>query len=122
MIGEALGYPAHMSDLIRIQSASFSLNDCLTFEEIEKEMEKGTIQKVLYPIEAALVHLPKYMINDKIAEKVKNGAVLPTPSNLKDEENPIVIETEDGKALALYIHHPEKQGLIKPLKVLRTNE
>ena len=30
-----------------------------------------------------------------------------------------VVESEDGKALAIYIHHPEKPGMIKPLKVLR---
>ncbi len=122
MIGEALGYPAHMSDLSRIQSAAFSLTDCFTFEEIEAKMTDGTIEDILYPIEAALSHLPKYMISDKIAEKVKNGAVLPIPDTCKHEKDPIVVETEAGKALAIYIHHPEKPGLMKPSKVLRSIE
>ena len=43
MIGEDLGYPAHMSKLIRIQSASFMLKDCFTLEEIEQIMEDGAI-------------------------------------------------------------------------------
>ena len=42
-------------------------------------MENGTIQEILRPLETALSHLPKYIINDKIAEKVKNGALLPIP-------------------------------------------
>ena len=33
-----------------------------------------------------------------------------------------MVETKDGIALAIYIHHPEKKGLMKPLKVLRTIE
>ena len=120
MIGEALGYPAHMSDLCRIKSATFSLSDCVTFEEIETKMENGTVASILYPIETALAHLPKYIINDKIAEKVKNGAVLPIPDLLKNENNLIVVETKEGDALAIYIHHPEKPGMMKPMKVLRT--
>ena len=122
MIGEALGFPAHMSDLSRIKSATFSLSDCFTFEEIETRMADGSITDILHPIETALSHLPKYRINDKIAEKVKNGAVLPIPDHFKKEDHLLVLETEEGKALAIYIHHPEKPGMMKPAKVLRSVE
>ena len=60
------------------------------------------------------------MINDKIAEKVINGAVLPIPEALQEEEDFIVMESRSGQALAIYIHHPEKPGMMKPSKVLRT--
>ncbi len=122
MMGEKLGYPAHMSDLVRIQSADYTLSDCFTLEEIEMRMENGTIQEILKPLETAVAYLPKYVINAKIAEKVKNGSVLPIPDLFLNEEKPIVVETIDGIALAIYIHHPEKQGRMKPLKVLRTIE
>jgi tRNA pseudouridine55 synthase len=122
MIGEALGFPAHMSELSRIKSASFSLSDCFTLEEIETRMSDGSITDILYPIETALTHLPKYRINDKITEKVKNGAVLPIPDHFKKEDHLLVLESEDGKALAIYIHHPEKPGMMKPAKVLRSVE
>lgn len=120
MIGEALGYPAHMSYLTRVQSGTFLLNECVTLKEIEEKMENGLITDVLFPLERALAHLPKYTINDKIAEKVKNGAVLPIPPTFKDENSPIVVETEAGQALAIYVHHPDKTGWMKPSKVLRT--
>ncbi|MFF2449807.1 tRNA pseudouridine(55) synthase TruB [Neobacillus sp. NPDC058068] len=119
MIGERLGYPAHMSHLTRIQSASYSLNDCLTFEEVEKMMADGTISTVLRPLETALSHLPKLLINDKVAEKVKNGALLPIPEQLNTSNGPIIAETKDGLALAIYAKHPNKLGLLKPVKVLR---
>lgn len=71
MIGEKLGYPAHMSQLTRIRSASFTLDDCLTFSDIEELVETGAIVEALQPIETALYYLPKYQINDKLGEKVK---------------------------------------------------
>lgn len=119
MIGEKLGYPAHMSWLQRVQSAAFSLEDCLTFEEIEKYMEAGTITSVLSPLETALSHLPKLLINDKVAEKVKNGALLQMPEHLKTSNGPIIAETADGQALAIYSQHPSKPEFLKPVKVLR---
>lgn len=122
MIGDALGFPAHMSELSRIKSATFSLSDCFTLEEIETRMLDGSVTDILYPIETALSHLPKYVINDKITEKVKNGAVLPIPDQFKKEDHLLVLESEDGKALAIYIHHPEKPGMMKPSKVLRSVE
>lgn len=119
MIGERLGYPAHMSYLIRTASEPFSLEQCVTFEEIEKQMAFGDIKKLLLPIEKALFHLPKYQINDKLAEKVKNGAVLPLPHLLQSLEGPIVMVDEQNEAIALYSKHPSKPHLIKPLKVFR---
>lgn len=119
MVGEKLGFPAHMSDLTRIESASFQIKDCLTFEQIEQALLDGTLSQKLYPIEAALSHLPKYTINDKVAEKVKNGAVLTIPEALQAKDEPIVMETIAGSALAIYIKHPRKPSLMKPQKVLR---
>ncbi|MEH6990655.1 tRNA pseudouridine(55) synthase TruB [Cytobacillus firmus] len=122
MIGSELGYPAHMSELVRIQSASLTLDDCLTFEEIEDRAEKGTMDEVLRPMEAALSHLPKFHISDKVAEKVKNGAVLTIPDHLYDTKGPIAVEVEEGPVLAIYEHHPRKPGLMKPVKVLRNDQ
>ncbi len=122
MIGELLGFPAHMSSLQRIRAASFSLADCLTFSQIEERMEQGTIENSLFPLERAVSHLPKYRINDKVAEKVKNGAVLPLPDDSENWDGPIVVETEAEMALAIYAKHPNKPGFIKPVKVLRNNQ
>ncbi|WP_026585490.1 tRNA pseudouridine(55) synthase TruB [Bacillus sp. J33] len=122
MIGNELGYPSHMSELIRIKSASLTLEDCLTFEEVQDRMEQGTITEVLRPMEAALSHLPKFQISDKVAEKVKNGAVLTIPDHLIDANGPIAVETDEGLVLAIYEHHPRKPGLMKPVKVLRNDQ
>ncbi|PLR77679.1 tRNA pseudouridine(55) synthase TruB [Bacillus sp. V3-13] len=119
MIGEKLGYLAHMSCLTRIRSAQFSIADCLTLEEVEAVMSEGKIETVLAPLEAGVSHLPKFTISDTLAEKVKNGALLQIPRHLSSESGPILVETEAGRALAIYRHHPRKPGLMKPDKVLR---
>lgn len=119
MIGEKLGYPAHMSLLQRIQSAGMTLEDCFTFEQLEELAETGQVQQALRPLEAGISYLPKYQISDKVAEKVKNGALLTIPEELAAEDGPIAVGLENGTVLAIYRRHPRKPGLIKPDKVLR---
>jgi tRNA pseudouridine55 synthase len=121
MIGEKLGFPAHMSNLIRIQSASIKIQDCITLDEVEQLMLNGEIESVLYPLEAGISHLPKYQISDKVAEKVKNGALLPIPDQLININGPIIVEDENGLALAIYMKHPSKPDILKPTKVLRND-
>ncbi|WP_419883861.1 tRNA pseudouridine(55) synthase TruB [Peribacillus sp. B-H-3] len=117
-IGERVGYPAHMSDLVRIESAGFTLEDCLTFDEVEQAAQNENYA-FLQPIERGLLHLPKYHISDTVAKKVINGAVLEQPDNLPAEKGtPFVMVNQNQKALAIYEIHPQKEGLIKPVKVL----
>ncbi|KKI92612.1 tRNA pseudouridine synthase B [Bacillus sp. SA1-12] len=120
MIGEKLGYPAHMSHLIRTKSGQFHLSDCLTFEQIEAAIENGTLQRELLTIGQALKDLPNLVIHDTLAEKVKNGAVLNLPEPFQDIEagSPIAIYSEDGRCIAIYSKHPAKPYLMKPVKVL----
>ncbi|KAF0995623.1 tRNA pseudouridine(55) synthase TruB [Geobacillus sp. TFV-3] len=119
MIGERLGYPAHMSDLIRTASGPFRLEDCVTFEDVERRAADGTAHALLISIERALFHLPKYEINDKVAEKVKNGALLRLPAFFEKLDGPVVLVSPEREALALYVKHPARPGLMKPLKVFR---
>lgn len=121
-IGEKLGFPAHMSSLVRIQSADFTIEDCYTFEQLEELAEESELETALHPLEAGISYLPKYRINDKVAEKVKNGALLTIPEDFKGIDGPIVVETEDEKALAIYRAHPTKIGMMKPDKVLRNEQ
>jgi tRNA pseudouridine55 synthase len=120
MIGERLGYPAHMSHLIRTKSGEFDIANCLTFEEIEAAIERGELQDSLLPIGEALKDLPKLIIHDTLTEKVRNGAVLELPSEFLEFEvgSPIAVYGEDESCIAIYAKHPTKQHLMKPTKVL----
>lgn len=118
MIGEKLGFPAHMSDLKRTKSSIFTLSDCKTFEEIEEAKEMGQLSSLLVPISEALKGLPNYIINDTLAKKVQNGFVF------EREELPFyrgedffLFSDSQGNALAIYRKHPTKENKFKPEKV-----
>jgi tRNA pseudouridine55 synthase len=114
-MGEKLGYPAHMSHLVRTASGAFTLEQCVTFEQIERHIEEGNVHALLWPIECALAHMPTYVLNTEEEKKVKNGALLPAPSSMPER---MLMLSACGEALAIYMPHPTKQSYMKPLKVL----
>jgi tRNA pseudouridine55 synthase len=114
-IGKELGYPAHMSLLQRTASGPFSLNETITFDDIEKALERDEMTEKLTSIEEALAFLPKWEVENDLAQKIKNGAVLEN-DDIKEER--FVVFDEEGNCLAVYQQHPTKPGLIKPEKVL----
>ncbi|MCA1030117.1 tRNA pseudouridine(55) synthase TruB [Bacillus timonensis] len=123
-IGEKLGYPAHMSDLKRVASGNYHIDECYSFEEIEEMVLNNTLLNKLLPIESAISYLPNITINDTVAEKVKNGAVLPLPDTMIGIEynQPFTVFDSEGTCLAIYKRHPEKLHLMKPEKILVNNQ
>ncbi|WP_369903023.1 tRNA pseudouridine(55) synthase TruB [Bacillus manliponensis] len=120
MIGEKLGFPAHMSHLVRTASGEFLLNDCISFEEVEQNMQNGTVQSILISIDEALGQFPKIVVSEEQAEKVKNGMFLPNAENLTAPF--IMVFNEKNRCLAIYEHHPKRPGMLKPMKVLVNNQ
>lgn len=117
-IGEKLGYPAHMSSLERTQSANFTLTNSYTLEQIANAMEEGTIDQLLYPLEEGVNYLPSITVDETTEAKVLNGMRL--SASLFPEEKPLYVVYNTSKiALAIYVPHPEKEGLYKPQKVLK---
>ncbi|RYL95300.1 tRNA pseudouridine(55) synthase TruB [Sporolactobacillus sp. THM7-4] len=118
-IGQALGYPAHLLSLTRTQAGPFTLNDCLTFEQIESLAGNGNFSSALKPLEYGLGHLDSWTIDDSLAAKIIHGAVLPAPEGFQNHS--YAVYNKNGDCLAIYRLHPEKPGMIKPEKVLVTD-
>ena len=119
MIGDKLGYPAHMSKLIRSRSASFTLKDAVSLEQLAVHADEGTVHQVLKPIEEGVPNLTRIEVPNEVAEKVRNGAVLTADYlSAKNIESPFAIFNDRHELLAVYQHHPEKKGLCKPVKVI----
>lgn len=112
-IGEKLGFPAHMSYLIRTASGPFKLEECLTFDEIKQMIEDETLS--LFKMEYALSAMPSLTVEHELEEKLQNGAVLPQVDEMTEDR--LVMYNKDGEAIAIYQKHPEKPGLMKPEKV-----
>ncbi|MDX5474355.1 MAG: tRNA pseudouridine(55) synthase TruB [Bacillaceae bacterium] len=113
-IGELLGYPAHMSKLQRTASGNFTLEESITLEQLQQMYDDNQVDEILIPMENAISGLPTLEINDTLAEKVLNGALLPLPDVNFDE---LLAIMHDHQCIAIYMKHPTKDGLMKPKKV-----
>ncbi|WP_033543835.1 tRNA pseudouridine(55) synthase TruB [Planococcus sp. CAU13] len=114
-IGEALGYPAHMSKLTRTESGKFRKEDCLTLAQVDEIAQNGAIGNVLKPLSYGLSAFPMVEVETKEFFAMKNGQVLPMHPLL--ESNPFLVFTVKGEPFALYKKHPEKEGRMKPEKM-----
>lgn len=118
-IGRALGYPAHMSQLTRVESGGFSIDESLTLDQIDELYKQEALQKKLFPIEYGLKGLPHIQIDDpNIKKRILNGQKFyKNEFSEAIDEVTVMEDKETEKALALYIPHAEKPNEIKPKKV-----
>ncbi|WP_186577428.1 tRNA pseudouridine(55) synthase TruB [Aquibacillus kalidii] len=116
-IGQALGYPAHMSSLVRIQTGNFKKENSYTFDQIEKAISKEEVDLLLSPIQAGVDHLDVIYVDVETENKVLNGQKLPRPKPLPDT-NPFRVQYKD-KLVAIYQFHPNNDQEIKPVRVFR---
>ena len=107
-IGEQLGYPAHMSDLTRVASGNFKLDDCFTLEDVEK----GDFD--LLTIDAALADFPAVKVNQWIEKLVRNGVKLH-----EEQINPpmkngnfLIKSAQNRSPLSIHQWSEERQGYV----------
>ncbi|MEN8223554.1 MAG: tRNA pseudouridine(55) synthase TruB [Acidobacteriota bacterium] len=105
-IGEAAGSGAFLQELTREAVGEFDLEDALTLDELEVQMEKGEkLQKGLIPIEMLLTEFPRIVVSQNGSETVKNGAMLSLKDILEvssgDDSNNYRIFDDDGNLLAI---------------------
>ena len=116
-IGEALGFPAHMSRLTRTESGAFDKDQCVTLEEVAALMENGSIDSILKPLRYGLSAFPFAEIDKKDLFAIKNGQVLDCYPAFK--ENNMVVLTHNDQPMAIYKRHPDKVGKMKPEKMFK---
>jgi tRNA pseudouridine55 synthase len=71
-IGEKIGCGAYLSNLCRLKSGRFSLDDALTLKQIQLLREAGTLKRYIVPIETAL-GVPGIKVDEKFAPSVISG-------------------------------------------------
>ena len=67
-LGEALGCHGHVTELRRVWSGPFEIEDCLTLDAILADPEAA-----LHPIEIGLIDLPQVKLSETGALRVQNG-------------------------------------------------
>ncbi|WP_053219616.1 tRNA pseudouridine(55) synthase TruB [Virgibacillus senegalensis] len=114
-IGAKLGYPAHMSELVRTKTGPFDKGNTYTIQEIQQAKERNDHLALLLPISAGVTHLEKIDADTVMAEKVFHGKKMKMPEDVTGEN---LFRIQRGeKLLAIYQPHPSEPGIAKPAKV-----
>ncbi len=89
-IGEVLGCGAHMKELRRTKSGSFTEETLVTLHDVvdaykfwKDYRKEGYIKKVIRPVEEALIYTPKVVIRDSAVDAICHGADLAIPGIVK---------------------------------------
>lgn len=117
-IGKKLGYPAHMSQLTRIEAGSFTKEETVTFAEIEEAVQNDKEHELLYPLLRGLTQLDRFSVDQESKIKVLHGQKLERP-RIELKTDPFLILYED-QLLAIYQVHTENPKLIKPVRVFNS--
>lgn len=72
-IGQTLGYPAHMSHLVRVKSGPFTKQQCVMLSDLEQVPVHEWNERWLLPLEAGLVQFPTLTILPEAHRGVLNG-------------------------------------------------
>lgn len=106
-IGEKLGYPAHMSDLTRVASGQFELENCVTFDDIE------TGRFNLLTINEALSNFSTVVVDNWVEKLVRNGVKLREEQIQPVMKNgQFLIKSNDGMPLSIHEWSEEKEGYV----------
>jgi len=114
-IGKNLGYPAHMSDLVRLETSSFTADETVTFAEIENAQQRDELEQLLAPISRGLSNMDRLEVDEDVRRRVLHGQKLPQPEESLKTDPFLVMFNEE--LLAIYQTHPEDSEQIKPVRV-----
>lgn len=114
MLGEKLGVAAVMTDLTRLASGGFTLDETVSLSELQRAVETSHTD-FLYPLDRALSAYPQVALTADLWQGVKNGVWLKVAE--VDREDPVVALSYNGSIKCLY----QKKGPVyKPLKMFST--
>lgn len=117
-LGQRLGVPAVMSDLTRLKSGGFTLDQAVTLDQVATAQANETLNEVLRPIDYALADYPHVELSDRLWALVKNGVFLDTTEiTIKAA---IVALRYHQETKCLYQWSEEKQAY-RPLKMFAVN-
>lgn len=107
-IGNYLGYPCTMKNLIRLKQGTFPIEKAISIDEIDYSK--------LLSIKDALTNYVSIKVDDNLGRKVKNGMVL----EFDTKEDYILVVDKDDNLLAIYQRYKKDITKMKPYCVFRS--
>jgi len=117
-IGEALGWGAYTSFLLRTRVGPFKIEEAVTLEELRENDPVNMIE----PLDKALSHLPPFIVKAKVVKKARNGATL-FPNDIEGEEDfelgdIVRIYDPSDELIGIYRIDTDHQRKFVPLRIL----
>lgn len=116
-IGNALGFGAHLSMLRRTEVSPFDCTTIYTLEQIEEYAALGELNKLLLPIDSALIHLPAITLSDEESKRIQNG--LKVSRHDIPKKNMIKLYLETGQFIGIGRYSSDQ--CLAPKRLMRTN-
>lgn len=113
-IGEKLGCGAHLAELCRTASGSFSIDQSIPLADLES-MDKNRLEERLVSLADCLSFLPQIVVDDVTAGKIAHGGLLrtedlPLPAGMAADPSLSSICLLDQHGELLAIVEPGKEG------------
>ena len=115
-IGRRLGCGAVMTALQRTRAMGFTLDDCVTLDELQRRREEGSgYDNLIYSIEAIFENYKKVFVSEPQAKRFSNGGALDIQriKNAPEQGSKVCVYSQGGLFLGLGQNDGEE------LKVLR---
>ncbi|MBQ3094790.1 MAG: tRNA pseudouridine(55) synthase TruB [Clostridia bacterium] len=100
-LGEALGCGALMSGLRRTLAVGFTLDDCLTLDEVNAAAKEGTLSSHILPTDRLLSHYPSVTVTAAQSTRFQNGGALSLDRLHAPVEGITRVYAPDGRFLGL---------------------
>jgi len=119
-LGAALGYPAHMSRLTRVESGPFTLKQTVSLAELEARQQAGEdLSRLLVSLEDALAFLPRVEVSPARKNALLNGLETALPDTRLAEGSLIRLFAGEQLIGIYRVCHGSKGPYAKPEKVFR---
>lgn len=112
-LGDSLGFPSHMSRLVRSASAGLRLENALTLDDIREMVEKKDTSFLL-PIEYGVTDLPRVNLSENDYQEISYGRRISL-----NQELGLLAAFYDEKVVAVL---EKREDGFKPRKVFRVKE
>lgn len=108
-IGQALGVGAVMSDLRRVASGDFSIENAHSLEEIAAAAAQGTVEDLLLGVDSLFSQHPSLTVSPEIEKKCRCG----NPFSVQAEDGHYRIYSQTGEFLLLGHAHKGMMTTVK---------
>jgi tRNA pseudouridine55 synthase len=113
-LGQMLGVGAHLSELTRLASGKWRLEDAITLDDLQRQVEAGDWVHLLHPLDAALQDFDRVDLTVDLAQQVIHGQAVLLDG--RPQTSLVRAYAPDGNLVAL-LQPSRRAGLWQPKKV-----